>query len=134
MILLKTDGSTIDKVVQNAKQALHARPRILRGELILISQTEKTLRPGELPVRYSMEYVRYYSDTKFESVKIWGKRWQFIIECKNCRRLRKPFRMSDVQVSGKVYAQGGTIFNVDPEDERYLREHGYLETLEEDAA
>lgn len=133
MIILKTDGSTIDKVVQHAKHALHARLAISRGELILISQTEASLRPGQLPVRFSMEYVRYKAGAASESLKIWGRSWPYIIECTNSRRLKKPFRMSDISVSGKRYAQGGTLFKVDPEDERYLRENGYLEVIEEDA-
>jgi hypothetical protein len=129
MILLKTSGRTIDKVLEHAKHALARPPSILRGELILISQTENSLRPGELPVRYSMEFVRCYEDNTGETLRIWGKRWNYIVEGTNLYRLRKPFRMSAVQVSGKNYGQGFVLFRIDPQDEHYLQKNGYLETI-----
>jgi len=59
MILLKTSGRTIGpRVVEHEKHALRTRPNIARGELILISQTEDSLRPGQLPVQYSSESTR----------------------------------------------------------------------------
>ena len=131
MILLKTSGKTIGKVVEEEKHALTRCPSVVRGELILISQTEDSLRSRELPVQYAMTFVRCYADTSGESLRLWGKRWPYIIQGENCRRLKRPFRMSDVAVSGKNYGRGFTIFNVDPEDEDYLAKHGYLETVSE---
>jgi hypothetical protein len=129
MILLKTSGRTIDKVVEHAKHALHRPLYLARGELILISQTEDSLRHADLPIRCSMEYVRCYEDKDGESLRIWGKRWNYIVEGANCRRLRKPFRMSEVQVSDKNYGRGFVVFNIDSADERHLQNNGYLESF-----
>jgi hypothetical protein len=129
MILLKTSGQTIDKVVEHSKHALARLPSIVRGELILISQTEDSLRHGELPVRYVMEFVRCFEDNSGETLRIWGRRWKYIIEGTNLCRLKKPFRMSEVQVSGKNYGQGFVLFRIEPEDERHLQKSGYLEPI-----
>ena len=131
MILLKTSGKTIGKVVEEQKHALRVAPRVSRGELILISQTEDSLRPRELPVQYVMTFVRCYPDRSGESLRLWGKRWPYIIQGENCRRLKRPFRMSEMAVSGKTYGRGFTLWSVDPEDEAYLEKHGYLENIAE---
>lgn len=80
LILLKTSGSTLGRVVEYNKHALSGRISAVRGELILISETESTLRPNRLPVRHVMEFRRCYPDSQGESQRIWGRRWRYIVE------------------------------------------------------
>ena len=127
MILLKTHGKHMDGVIRNAKHALKGRLRYVKsGDIVLVSQTEASLAPDQLPIRHLMKYVRCYPDADRESFRIWGSQWPYIVEGRDLRRLKVPFRMSDVQVSEKNYGQGGTICYVDPSDEDFLLSSGFL--------
>ena len=127
MVIVKTSGKTIGKVVHHAKHALNGHLRLRRGDMILISQTKDSLPAFAKPIQYIMEYEYCYYDREKESKRIWGKFWRYIIKGRNCRRLRNPFDISDVQVTAKDYGRGGTIVYVEPDDIRVLNEKRLLE-------
>jgi hypothetical protein len=127
MIIFRTSPETIREVVRLSKHALASQPRLKPGELILISQTVADSRDGKPPIRYVMEFVRIYPDSKGESKKIWGKQWPYIVEGKNCYPLKYPFSMRQYQISNKNYAQGGPYVYVAPADEQVLRQRNLLE-------
>jgi 5-methylcytosine-specific restriction enzyme A len=126
MIVIKTSGKTIENVVRHAKHALSCQPRLRRGDIILISQTKDSLPPYTKPIQYVMEFERCYYDREEESRQIWGEFWSYILECRNCRQLNKPFEISDVQVTEKDYGRGGPIVYVEEADIRALKEKGLL--------
>ena len=129
MIIFRTSPDTIDKVVSHCKHALNTRPNITPGETILISQTVSKTKDGKPPIRYKMEFVRIYNDTDGESRRIWGKKWRYLIEGKNCRPLKKPFNISQYQVSDENYGPGGPVKYVADVDAKILKENGLLETI-----
>jgi len=129
MVIFRTSPETISEVVRLSKHALDRRPRLRRGELILISQTVAKSRDGKPPIRYLMEFVRIYPDSKEESTKIWGKQWRYIVEGEKCRPLKHPFNIQHYQTSNQNYAQGGPFVYVDPVDEEVLKNRGLLDTL-----
>ncbi len=128
MIIFRTSADTIHNVVKLSKHALASQPKLSEGELILISQTITDSTGSKPPIRYIMEFVRIYEDLLGESNEIWGRQWRYIIEGKNCRRLKRPFNIGVFQVSNQNYAQGGPYVYVLPEDEEIIREKGLLET------
>jgi 5-methylcytosine-specific restriction protein A len=116
MILLKTGAETLGAVLEKAKHAQHGRPRGAEpGDTILIAQTKGTLRPGQKPIRWIMEYVGAYEDVRGESERIWGKHWPYIIEGRNVRDV-EPFDIADLQVTGKDYGAVQAQCPVEPED------------------
>ncbi len=130
MIIVKTSYENIDGVVRNSKYALMCKPSLGDSEIILIAQTKKSLRLGDAPIRYMMEFVRAEADTTMESLRIWGRPWTYLIIGNNCKKLRHPFDLSKIQISPKSYLQGGSFAYVEPEDEAHLRENGHLETID----
>lgn len=130
MIILKTSPDNIEKVVELSKHALHSRPNLLKeDDLILISQTITKTKDGGPPIRYVMKFSRIYPDLKGESKKIWGQEWRFIVEGKDCRRLKQPFDIMTLKISARDYGRGGPYVYVAPEDEQIIKEKGLLETV-----
>lgn len=129
MVIFRTSKETIDKVVSHCKHALNGKPDLTPGEDILISQTVSTTRDGRPPIRYIMQFVRIYRDTDGESKRIWGKKWNYIIEGENCITLKKPFNISNHQVSDKNYGPGGPVTYVADVDVKTLKKKGLLETI-----
>jgi hypothetical protein len=128
MIIVRTSGETIGKVVQHAKHALNGRPRLSPGEFILIAQTKNSLPHRVKPIQYCMEFESCIYDRDRESQKIWGKFWPYLILGKNCRPLKNPFDICEViKNSCKDYGRGGPIVYVDQADEKYLIQNGYLD-------
>lgn len=127
VILLRTSPETIGNVVIHAKYALKGELRRFRpGDIALIAQKAATVPDGK-PIRYMMRFVRSYRDSKNESDAIWGRHWAYIIECRDCRPLLRPFNIRQIQVTDKNYAQGGTVVYVTPEDADVIHSRGYLD-------
>lgn len=130
--ILKTSALTLPGVVEHAKHALHGEPNDLNaGDTILIAQTLQDLRFGQRQIRYKMTFVRARRDTGGETDRIWGAHWPWIIDGTNLKELARPFNMRSVQVTKANYAQGGTVFYVDPLDEQALATGGYLKGIGE---
>lgn len=129
MVIFRTSPETISEVVRLSKHALDRRPSLRRGEFILISQTVANSKDGKPPIRYAIESVRIYPDSKDESTKIWGKKWHYIVEGQNCRALKHPFNIQHYQISDQNYAQGGPFVYVTSTDAELLKTKGLLETF-----
>ena len=125
--IFRTSKDTIGEVIRLGRYALRGLPNLRAGDTILVAQTIASTTDSKPPIRYRMDFVRAYPDRYGESEQIWGKQWAYMIECANCRPLKHPFDIRDVQVTGKVYSQGGTVVYVEPADELVLREQDYLE-------
>ena len=107
--------------------ALARSPTISPGDFILISQTVAHSAKGEPPIQYVMEFVKIRADrTGDTSRQIWGKAWKYIVYGQNCRKLKHPFDIRDLQVSDQNYGQGGPFVYVDPDDEYVINERGLL--------
>lgn len=102
MIIIKTNKTTISKVVEIAKHATQKRVRCSPGDLILIQQNVTTLGKGEKSIKWVMDFVSQYEDTRGESQKLWGKKWKYIIVGKNVRKI-PPFDVWDIQITDKNY-------------------------------
>lgn len=65
-------------VLENSMHATHGRPlRAKPGDLILIYQTKNSLKAGEKPINYVMDYVSCEKDIDdviycLNSIFIWG--------------------------------------------------------------
>jgi hypothetical protein len=129
MIIIRTSAETIKEVVRHSKHALKRRPRLSKGEIILISQIKHSLHSFQEPIQYLMEFDSCYYDKEKESLKLWSKYWPYIIVGRNCKPLKTPFDISKVKASSKNYGQGGPIVYVEHGDEALLKDRGYLETL-----
>lgn len=127
IMIVRTSEKTIGQVVHHAKHALNSRPRLRRGDLILISQTKCSLSAFTKPIQYVMEYEYCYYDLDNESQRIWGKTWRYIIKGCNCRPMNNPFDISDVQITDKDYGRGGTIVYVEPDDIQVLKKKRLLD-------
>ena len=129
MVIFRTSKETLSKVVANCKHALEVRPAKLNfGDIILIAQTIDSLDCGKKPISYRMEFVNCYEDREGLSERIWGRRWKYIIEGKNCCELNKPFDIRKIpHLNTKKYERGGPIVYVDPDDIKKLEDLGYLE-------
>ena len=117
LLLLKTSGQTIDQVVKNAKHATNTQPNATVGDLILIAQTKTTLKPGQKSIRYVMTYKGSRLDTGSESVKIWGKKWKYMIDGYDVIQI-PGFNIKDVQATKKNYDPIVTHCRLKPEDEQ----------------
>lgn len=117
MLIFKNDASTMDNVLKYTMHASNGRPRRAQpGELILIYQTKGSLSPGDKPIQWAMDFVSYEEDVNDESVRIWGKKWKYLIKGANLRAL-KPFDIADIQVSNRKYGSIQTFGYVDKKDE-----------------
>lgn len=124
MIVLRTHPAHIPRVVELSLHALHAKPRIARGERVLISRLAG-FPDGRPAVQYVMDFVAYRPGTE-EARRIWGRDWRYIMEGRNCRVLKRPFNLRQVQVSSRNYGQGGPFVYVHPDDELELDRRGLL--------
>lgn len=124
--ILKTDASTLANVLKYRKHACDKLPKLASGDLILLAQTLSTLKPGQPPIRYSMEFVASYEDESGESSRIWGKQWKYILVGKNLRELENPFDIEAVKVTDAHYRDAQWLVYVRPEDASVLADQGYL--------
>lgn len=129
MLIIRTSKETLPKVIKYCKHALAVKPKLSQGEIVLIAQKKGTLSPGDKPIKYIMEFSGIYPDNNGESKRIWGKHWRYILDGRNCHKLKKPFDISDVQVSSHNYRQGGPFMHIAQEDIDFLYKEGFLETL-----
>lgn len=128
-MIVRTSGETIGAVVKHEKHALNTRPHLSPGEIILVAlRKNEALAKHQKPIQYLMEFDSSYSDEE-ESLKLFGKRWPYIIKSRSCRRLKTPFDICEHQVSTKGYGPGGTIVYVLNDDIKVLKEKGLLETM-----
>lgn len=102
MLLLKTSANSLPGVLANAKHASGDMPNAQPGDLALVAQTRKKLRPGEKSIRYVMTFVDCVPDTNNESVRIWGRKWRYLIVGRDVREVQ-PFNLEDIQVSTYPY-------------------------------
>lgn len=124
--IFRTDPVHLAAVVRHSKHALERRPQLRTGDIILLSQLGNTLVAGAKPIQFAMSFVRCYPDAMGESLKIWGKRWRYIVEGSRCYRLREAFDIRDVSVTNKEYGAGGPIVYVDPRDAAEILRRGLL--------
>jgi len=92
-----------------------ARP----GEIVLIAQTKSTLRPGQKPIRWIMEYEKAVFDRENNTDKIWGRHWKYLIIGRNLQEVEQ-FDIDDLKVTDKNYAYVQTFCYVEPEDEEAI--------------
>ena len=117
MLLLKTTLETLDQVIKNCKHASHNRPKeVLKGDIILIAQTKRTLINHKKSIRFIMHLDDCYEDKSNESDKIWGRHWKYIIKGYNLQSI-KPFDIEEIQVSTKNYGPIVTHCSLLKEDE-----------------
>ena len=120
MILFKNKAETMEGVLKEAKHATDAKPSYATpGEIILISQTKETLRPGQKPIRWIMNFVSCEEDINNESDRIWGRHWRYIINCENVRPV-EPFDIDEIKISSKHYGAAQMHAKVRPEDEEII--------------
>jgi 5-methylcytosine-specific restriction protein A len=120
MILFKNKAETMEGVLGEAKHATDARPRNAnRGDIILIAQTKDTLRPGQKPIRWMMNFVSCEEDVNNESDRIWGRHWRYIINGENVRPV-EPFDIDEIKISSKNYGATRVHAEVNPEDEAII--------------
>ena len=124
MYIFRTKPEHIEQVIATKKHALEVNPKLQYGELVLISRTRDTA-DGKPPIRYVMRHSRTLPDLHDETVRIWGKKWPYIMEFETCKELT-PFDIKDVQVSAHNYGPGGPIVRVMPEDEYQIETLGLL--------
>ncbi len=116
MIIIKTDKTTISKVVEIGKHATQKKIQCNPGDLILIQQNVNSLNKGEKSIRWVMNFADQYEDKNGESQKLWGKQWKYVITGKNIRKV-PPFDIWDIQVTDKNYKGVQWMGYVDAEDE-----------------
>lgn len=99
MYVFKTSGRTIDSVVANQRHAFASRPRDWHiGELILVCKTRVDLVPGEKQIQYTMRFGDVRPLLPGEAERYWPGtegRWEYIVECTNTHRLRRPFELHE---------------------------------------
>jgi 5-methylcytosine-specific restriction protein A len=116
MIIIKTDKSTISKVVEIEKHATQKRVNCNPGDLILIQQNVNSLTGTEKAIKWVMEFVALREDKNEESQRLWGKKWKYIIDGKNIRKV-PPFNINEIQVTDKNYRGVQWVGYVEAEDE-----------------
>ncbi|HMK20567.1 MAG TPA: HNH endonuclease [Chitinophagaceae bacterium] len=116
MIIIKTDKSTLSKVIEIEKHATQKKITCSPGDVILIQQNSSSLSKGEKSIKWVMDFVSQYEDQDGESLKFWGKKWKYIIQGRNVRKI-PPFDPSDIQVTDKNYIGIQWMGYIDPEDE-----------------
>jgi hypothetical protein len=126
MIIFRTHPDHLAEVVRLSQYALATMPRIDPGDQILIAQTVTKTYQGPR-IRYVMYFTSISPDLSGETMKIWGKRWKYIVIGKGCRELARPFSIQAIQTSDRNYGQGGPYVHVLPADEQIIREQGYLD-------
>ena len=117
MILFKNRAETMEGVLREAKHATDARPHYATlGEIILIAQTKGTLRLGQKPIRWIMDFLSCEEDNHNESDRIWGRHWRYLVVGENVRSV-EPFDIDEIKVSSKNYGATRVHARVNPEDE-----------------
>ncbi|MDU6359779.1 HNH endonuclease [Zhenhengia yiwuensis] len=120
MIIFKNNASTLQEILINSKHASPTEPQNLKeGDIILIAQTKDKLPKGEKSIRYIMKFKRLYKDDNDESVKLWGKKWPYIIEGEDVTAI-EPFNIEDIQKSNKNYDPIVSFGEVEASDEQEI--------------
>lgn len=116
MILFKNSAATMEGVLENQMHATDNPPRrIRRGDIILIAQTKSTLKSGQKPIRWVMDFVNWERDTQNRSDQIWGRHWNYLIIGENVRSV-EPFDIGLIKNPQKNYNAVQTFAYVDPID------------------
>jgi 5-methylcytosine-specific restriction protein A len=120
MLLIKNSAGTMQGVLENAMHATEGKPQtVKKGDIILIAQTKTTLKPGEKPIRWVMDFVSCEEDEKDLTTKIWERKWRYIITGENLRSV-EPFDIMDIKLSSKDYNAVQTHCKVELEDEEII--------------
>jgi len=119
-------------VLENAMHATNGKPKgVNKGDLILIAQTKNTLNGGEKPIRWVMDFVSCEDDKTDLTLKIWGKKWRYIVKGENVRPV-EPFDIMDIKISLKDYDAVQTHCRLLEEDEEQVLNWIYQSDIQED--
>lgn len=116
MIIIKTNKTTLQKVIEIEKHATQKRVNCNSGDLMLIQQNLRSLYKGEKSIKWVMNFVSQYEDINGESQRLWGKKWKYIIAGKNLRKV-PSFDMWDIQITNRDYKKVQWMGYVEPEDQ-----------------
>ena len=120
MLLFKNKSDTMQGVLVNAMHATMGKPHgAVKGDIILIAQTKTTLRQGEKPIRWIMNFVSCEEDKDDLTIKIWGHKWRYIVVGENLRSI-EPFDLMDIKTSSKDYNAVQTHCQILDEDEEQV--------------
>ena len=125
MYIFRTHPRNIPAVVRLRKHALDRVSDLQRGDRVLISETLKD-GDGRPPIRCVMPFLHATRDFHDESLAIWGRKRNFILDFASCRELAIPFDMRFVKVTDKEYGPGGPVVRVHPADEYAIDRLGLL--------
>lgn len=107
-------------VLKNQMHATDGKPHDLeKGDIILIAQTKNTLREGEKPIRWIMDFVSCEEDKDDLTISIWGNKWRYIVKGENLRPV-EPFDIMDIKTSSKDYNAVQTHCLINEEDEEQV--------------
>ena len=124
MLLIKTRSDTLRQVIDNCKHATDSIPgEIKHGDIILISQTKKTLRKNQKSIGCLMHFDKIYEDLKNESDALWGQHWRYIIKGYDIQNIKNPFNIEDIQASKKNYGPIVTHCSLLKEDEDAVQKY-----------
>lgn len=120
MLLFKNSAGTMQGVLENTMHATNGKPQsVKKGDIILIAQTKTTLKTGEKPIRWVMDFVSCQEDKNDLTIKIWDHKWRYIIKGENLRSI-EPFDIMDIKASSKDYDSVQTHCQIEPEDEEII--------------
>jgi 5-methylcytosine-specific restriction enzyme A len=122
MMLFRTSAATLKTVLNEAKHAFNTPPRKAKeGDIILVCEKVNEA-PNRKPIRWIMEYVQSYEDTQDEAQRLWGKQWNYIVECRNVRSI-EAFDIRKLQITKVNYLATQTFAYVREDDEKEILRH-----------
>ncbi|MBT4033807.1 MAG: hypothetical protein HON27_13505 [Candidatus Marinimicrobia bacterium] len=126
MYLFKTSGATFKSVIENQKHAFRGKPKEIKpGEIILVSKNKSSCVSGEKQIQYIMHYDGARTANYSEVESLWpgnSGRWNWIIDCKNTKRLSLPFDLQEI-IGRKQYSHYRvvqTACRILPDDEKKI--------------
>ena len=127
-VILKTQWRQYRNVLRFAKHATDKPPIFIGPGAVILIHCEAQGQTIPPRVTHAMDCVRIYPDETGETERIWGRRWNFVIEGSKLRELAVPIPISRFgKASGKNYGQGAQKFvYVEDADLEDLRSEGLL--------
>ncbi len=113
MYIFKTSAETFESVIKNQKHAFLGKPKDwAQGELILVSKNKSGLKTQEKQISYTMLFNNVRKVRPGEMDSLWPGnegRWEYIVECTDVKKLKKPFDLEDVIGSERAKKYGPII-------------------------
>jgi len=104
-----------------AMGSIPRNPPLERGEILLLQVTKNTAHDLTIPqrIQFAIEFDRIEEDLRDESLRIWGRKWKYIIYGKQTIAVI-PFSLEELSGIGSWYMGQTQCVYIDPRDKELI--------------